>query len=136
MVLFFWLWNCRLFTEKHEKGAWGNKKEPSYISFVVVTWNITHTKKFKTHIKHFIKYLNQCFEQGFSKNLEIFSAERVSFVKFDAKKVCENKNGCPYLTTHNWYTVCAHNCYISWCTENRDIPHANVVSLLPGIRPW
>ena len=28
-------------------------------------------KKFKTHKEHLIKYLNQCFQRGFSKNLEI-----------------------------------------------------------------
>ena len=27
--------------------------------------------KFEPHMKHLIKYLNQCFQQGFSKNLEI-----------------------------------------------------------------
>jgi len=34
-------------------------------------------KKFKTHMKHLIKYLNQCFQQDFSKNLEISSPDPV-----------------------------------------------------------
>jgi len=38
-------------------------------------------KRFKTHMKHLIKYLNQCFQQGFSKNLEISRKRGMGFAR-------------------------------------------------------
>ena len=38
-------------------------------------------KKFKTHKEHLIKYLNQCFQRGFSKNLEISRKRGMGFAR-------------------------------------------------------